>query len=145
MTVLESLQEVLADSLGQVMQNMCFILVSESDDASSTEKIWVERVLEFSGPVRGEFRIRAPFDSAAHIASDFLGEDLEQLTATQIHEVISEMANVVCGNVLGNCYPSNAFSLTSPRQPEATTVWHGRKFAWDDGMVEVYIHSETAD
>jgi len=100
---------------------------------------WVGRVLCFEGPVNGSFGIRLPKRVATQIASDFLGAEADELNEQQVADVTGELANMVCGNVLGHAYAEQAFTLSTPVEGEVPADVRCSEFAWDDGLLETWV------
>ena len=74
----------------------------------------VEARLHFAGDPSGEFRLRVAVQAAASISADFLGIDPADLTESRIHEVVCEMANMICGAVLSRIESGATFRLGAP-------------------------------
>ena len=83
--------------------------------------------------------------SARSIAANFLGLDAEELSQTQIHEVISELTNMIAGSLISSFETDCCFTLSHPemessddfiRQLQAS---EGRIFQLDDGFFAVWL------
>jgi CheY-specific phosphatase CheX len=98
--------------------------------------------LTFEGSHRGEFLFSISPDTARSIASGFLGLDPEEMTGTQLGDVILELANILCGALMSTLWPESALSLGSP---EAVSAEHSFPeamhccFSLPNGMVAVSI------
>lgn len=136
----EQISQKLGVAMAEVLESMCFILPGEPvDPAAYAAEPWIERTLTFHGPEEGRFGIRAPHSVAARIASDFLGEDPTDLSSKQVDEVMGELANMVCGNLLGHCYHERAFTLTSPVPSEGELHEPGARFDWEEGVLLSWV------
>lgn len=136
----EQLSSNLEMAMTQVMESMCFILPGEpADEHTFANESWVERTLTFHGPEEGRFGIRAPHSVAIRIASDFLCEDPIDLTEKQVGEVMGELANMVCGNLLGHCYQDRAFALTTPVAQEPVFEEQNARMDWEEGILVAWV------
>jgi CheY-specific phosphatase CheX len=136
----EQISATLQTAMTEVLESMCFILPGEPVDmAAFAGEPWMEHTLTFHGPEEGRFGIRAPRPVAVRIASDFLGEDPVDLSEQQVGEVMNELANMVCGNVLGHCYHDHAFALTSPTVMHPVSQEQGAQFDWEEGVLVAWV------
>ena len=78
--------------------------------------------VSFDGDPPGSFQMRIARPAANAVAADFLGEDLESLSARQSTDVTLELANMICGAVLSRIESRAAFRLGSPQIVADDTV-----------------------
>ena len=138
------LQNRLQEALNEVLESMCFL---SSEDASSDKQQeaerWVGRRLDFRGPRDGCFGLRTPLPTARVIASNFLGEEPEDIADDQVGEVIGEVANMVCGTFLASIDSHQAFDLTTPRPDDqrdpASLNRIAHTYALDEGELVVWL------
>jgi CheY-specific phosphatase CheX len=138
------IQNRLQEALNEVLEAMCYL---SSEDATSDERQktehWVGRRLDFRGPRDGRFGLRTPLPTARVIASNFLGEELEDITDDQAGEVIGEVANMVCGTFLASIDSHQAFDLTTPRPDDqrepASLNRVAHAYALDEGELVVWL------
>ena len=118
MTQSEQLTALLAPSMAEVLEQMCFILAEQqvcaAAEASAGPSICAQ--VAFAGAARGTCGISVPTKAAVRIAADFLGESAEGAASTpgELHDVIGEMANMVCGNLLGKAFAQTKCTLGTP-------------------------------
>jgi CheY-specific phosphatase CheX len=109
------IHQAMHDAVVEVLEKMFFIEAGGeplSDPAPREPGMLVE--IAFDGDPPGSFRMSLPRTAAARIAADFLGEDLESVTANQVDEVTKELANMICGAVLSRIESSASFRLSAP-------------------------------
>jgi CheY-specific phosphatase CheX len=84
--------------------------------------------LEFRGEVAGTFTLAVGTSTAEHLALSFMGMDAdEHLERQPVVEVLGELANMLCGNFLGQLQYRDSFQLSSPREvtlSEVSAVGH---------------------
>src|ERR1035438_8629858 len=94
-----------------VLETMFF----EEAVATACDHAWLSTAISvhvsFEGSHQGEFLLSVSPDTARSIASGFLGLDLEEMTETQLGEVMLELANILCGALMSNLWPESAMSL----------------------------------
>jgi CheY-specific phosphatase CheX len=78
----------------------------------------VEARVYFSGELSGIFRMRVSEASARSLAASFLGEFEENLSVSQIAEVVCELTNMLCGWIVSKAKSQGCFDL---RPPELVT------------------------
>jgi CheY-specific phosphatase CheX len=104
----------LAESVREVLEKMFFAdLVEPEQEGDPPRDIHAEVI--FDGNPPGSFDLALDLDAARSAAADFLGEDPEDLTTAQMHEVVCELANMICGSVLSRVESSATFRLEKPR------------------------------
>lgn len=105
---------VLAESVKEVLEKMFFAdLVEPEQEVAPPRDIHAQVI--FEGDPSGSFDLVLDLDAARSAAADFLGEDPEELTAEQMHQVVCELANMICGSVLSRIESSGTFRLEEPR------------------------------
>jgi CheY-specific phosphatase CheX len=135
---------LLEGAVAEVLESMCFLSTSgEGALPAPGESAWVARSLEFHGPVHGAFGVRVPLDTARLLASNLLGEEGEEVSDEQAGEAVGELANIVCGVLLGRIESQHTFDLSAPRAVEATPVAGQdrvcRTIALDEGVMMVWL------
>lgn len=103
----------LAESVREVLEKMFFADVTGGEEP--TAPVGVAAQIVFEGDPPGSFRLDLDLVAARSVAADFLGEDPADLTATQMHYVVCELANMICGSVLSRIEGSATFRLGSPQ------------------------------
>jgi CheY-specific phosphatase CheX len=73
--------------------------------------------LKFEGEVRGTFALAVAAQTAQKLALSFMGMDpSERLERQAVIEVLGELANMLCGHVLGQLQYHDTFRLSSPKE-----------------------------
>lgn len=137
----------------EVLETMFFELLADVPDVGSlpaSGPLDSSRV-EFEGSSRGAFVVAAPPELTGSLADSFLGlEDLEGRDANA-GLVLSELANMVCGNALGRYQPNGIFRLSMPvtrlgrpagELNDPTLTWV--RFPLDGGPLYVGLQLEAA-
>jgi hypothetical protein len=99
-------------SAGQVLETMFFTgveAVAEQTSFACDETI--ARTVRFEGPPNGEFCVGLPHQTAAALASSFLGLDPEEISTSDCEQIAEELANMICGSVLSHYAPQGSFHL----------------------------------
>lgn len=118
---------LLVAAAGEVLETMFFEeVVATGENPPGTADLVAARV-GFRGSRSGTFRLWLPGPSAERLAAGFLGLDDAVEAAGRTGQVVSELANMVCGSVLSRLEAGSAFSLEAPalsgEQPGPDTVW----------------------
>jgi len=71
--------------------------------------------VSFRGSRSGALDVAAPEATATALAASFLGETAESVPAEQVPAVIGELANVLCGVVLGRVEEGGQFVIAPPK------------------------------
>jgi len=109
-----ALSTSLREAVDDVLEKMFFVQVlGEACGERPLEELVVAH-LEFEGRPSGSFTLRVTADAARSMAADFLGEEAAALPADRTAEVISELANMVCGAALSRVEKDTTFRLSPP-------------------------------
>lgn len=112
--VSEALAHALEASTADVLEKMFFIRglgVVENEVPESG----VTAHLTFEGDPPGWLTLRITAPAARSIAADFLGAEEAELSDREVGEVVSELANVICGSALSRVETKSTFRLATPR------------------------------
>jgi CheY-specific phosphatase CheX len=141
----------LAESVSEVLETMYFTGVAGSEKQEAPpDGDWICTRLDFHGSRPGSLGVRAPLPTARILAESFLGAEPETITESQCVEVLGEMTNMICGNVLSRLAKEERFALSHP-EPEPAD-WNGQWrnhtvasiFQLDDGALALWLDWETA-
>jgi CheY-specific phosphatase CheX len=109
-----SLAGALRESTNEVLERMFFIeCLSESREFVPEPEV-VAR-LTFDGDPPGDLELKVSASAARSVAADFLGTDPADLSEQEIHDVVCELANMICGSVLSRVESTATFRLAAPR------------------------------
>jgi hypothetical protein len=112
----DALVGALLDSCcSQVLETMFFSPVV--DYADPGESVGVERLttlLHFNGKPHGDLEIDIDPHVALLLAACFLGVEPEEVSATNVDEVMAEFANMTCGSALSSLGRVEYFHLETP-------------------------------
>ena len=110
-----SIEAVLRQAVAVVLETMFFTEVAAETDCRLNAGPQIAASLEFEGPLRGAFGLSLPAETAATLASDFLGLDAAEPPATeQVQQVVCELANMICGRAL-SALEKDGLRLSGPR------------------------------
>ncbi|MFB3776613.1 MAG: chemotaxis protein CheX [Bryobacteraceae bacterium] len=145
------LHQMLADSAAEVLETMFFTSVTEEGDpptAAGEPSICAR--LSFRGKPPGRFGVCVSIETGRRIAASFLGAEEEEVTEAQIGEVVSELANMLCGSVLSRLERETRFELSHPELDPAgngcafdPTAAH-RLLAVEGGAVALWLELEQS-
>ena len=99
----------------EVLETMFFTTVI--GEGSASQEIVDARTarLCFRGDPSGGFGVSVSMNSARKIAANFIGSETpDELTASEIEDVVGELANMLCGSVLSGIRSGSHFDLTHP-------------------------------
>jgi len=110
------LHRAMHESLVDVLEKMFFIsILDETPDAAPLavrEEIAVR--VGFEGKPSGSLTLLLNRLVARSIAGDFVGVEPEELSDSQVGEVMCELANMICGSVLSRVESAVTFRLGAP-------------------------------
>ena len=111
---------------------------------------YVSAGVSFQGTRNGSLDVAAPESTAMALAASFLGEDPESVPAEQVPTVIGELANVLCGVVLGRVEEGGQFVIAPPQVSRldlanlARNVEVRRVFELEEGTLSVGLTIDPA-
>jgi hypothetical protein len=104
--------ESVLPAAGQVLETMFFTgVVAVEEQAEGACDGRISKTVQFEGPSSGEFCVGLPGETAAALASSFLGLPLEEITVAQCEQIAAELANMICGSVVSRYSPQGSFRL----------------------------------
>jgi len=103
----------LREAVDEVLETMFFIESEALAGDRPAEEV-VASSVEFEGSPSGTLRLRITLEAARGMAADFLGEEASDLPAARTAEVISELANMICGATLSRVESETTFRLSAP-------------------------------
>jgi CheY-specific phosphatase CheX len=150
----EQIAEVLGSAAETVLETMFFTMAEgEAEPIFAPETELMRTAIAFSGEWSGTFEMMTPFSCARTIAEGFVGADeMEQMEADKVGEVMGELANMVCGSTLSQLANDKIFDLGAPRQlhsgepnlsAAANAVTASRGLNLGEGMVAFSMAIET--
>jgi CheY-specific phosphatase CheX len=99
----------------EVLENMFFsgVMGEMEDTKNEPDGERLCATVTFAGSRSGELTVSAASATVAVMAAGFLGED-ETVADLQAQSVVGELANVLCGAVLGHMEPKGSFAISPP-------------------------------
>jgi hypothetical protein len=135
----------LAAAARRVLETMCFsTLVGPVEAATAQSTLALAAAVHYSGPSSGTVMIGLSGAAAHALTENFLGgyvdeDDAEGLR--QQREFTAELANMICGAVVGTFFGPGPYTLAAPEEvePERLADLDGLRgdFALDEGMLSV--------
>jgi hypothetical protein len=108
--------QLLSEAASDVLESMCFLGVAGvSDDRSWPQGDAIVCSLEFWGDGGGSFGAVVAYPVGLLIAENFLGQPSEEISRSQVEEVLCELANMICGSFLSGLRTDAIFDLSHPR------------------------------
>lgn len=136
----------LAVASSEVLERMFFTDVMGDSEASRTASPdCLCAALGFQGEPYGSLRLEISRPAARSLAANFLGVEREEdLADGAIGEVVCELANMICGNILSRQGNTGTFDLSAPRlldpaAPSEKRAGIGRKFELENGDLTVFL------
>jgi CheY-specific phosphatase CheX len=122
----KTLERGLAAAIDETLQTMFFIVSEPESEEGADEsgRPVMEALVAFTGDMDGRLLLRIGSREAAAMASDFLGLDEPEVTASHMNQVVGELANMICGSALSRIWPEGAFRIETPvvMEPEPQTA-----------------------
>jgi hypothetical protein len=103
---------ILEAAASEVLETMFFSAVFGPADPSTLGPGW-RAVVMFTGTRVGSVTVCAGDETARALAASFLGAD-ESVPVRQIASILGELANMLCGAVLGRIEPEGRFMIAPP-------------------------------
>ena len=110
---MSELNSLLDQTTEDVLENMFFSgIMGEMQEEAGGERLFA--TVAFSGSSGGRLSVSAPASTAAVLAAGFVGEEDGSVSDSQVRAVVGELANVLCGAVLGRMNPAGHFVISAP-------------------------------
>lgn len=107
----------LAEAAQQVLQTMFFVapMGEVPPGTPAPAEPWEAARLTFRGEPSGAFAVSVSEAAARTMAANFLGIEREgDLSTLEVSDVVSELANMICGSVLSRLETESEFELGTP-------------------------------
>jgi CheY-specific phosphatase CheX len=114
------LDQLLDGITEEVLEGMFFSAVMGETAGEIAGPCLFARV-SFSGSRNGSLAVAAPNATAASLAGSFLGTEDGSAPEDQVNAALGELANILCGAVLGRSEPAGRFAISTP---EVSTIEH---------------------
>lgn len=112
------LNQLLDQAAGEVLENMFFSgVMSEMEGEPEGGRLCA--TVSFTGSSDGELTVSAAPSTLAVLAAGFLGTEDDNVADAQVRSVAGELANVLCGAVLGHMDPKGSYRISPPTVSEA--------------------------
>ena len=92
------IREAMAESVREVLEKMFFVELQDCATGLGAERIAAQVI--FDGDPPGNFLLEMDMAAARAVAANFLSEDPAEFGIQEIHDVVCELSNIVCGSVL---------------------------------------------
>lgn len=133
---------VIRSSVEEVLETM-FLTCLEDDAPADGVPPVISSTLTFRGNPSGALQVEVSEAAARELAGNFLGDD--EVAPAHTGEVICELANMICGSVLGQLGSETLFDLSSPQQGAALSgEFFTERFAIPGGALAVSIQLTPA-
>lgn len=111
---MSELESLLGFAAEEVLETMFYSAVM-GPGAELAEGPYLAGGVSFTGTRSGALGVSAPQSTATALAAAFLGESPDEVPASQVPTIIGELANVLCGVVLGRIEPGGQFVIAPPQ------------------------------
>ena len=110
----KSLEPLVEAAMVEALETMCFsgVLAPLPQNVRTEDSLTTE--VHFTGDAKGHLRVVLSRDAAQTVASNFLGEDPDQVGPQQVEEVACELTNMICGCMLTTYDNNGRFDLSAP-------------------------------
>lgn len=107
------LNQLLNQAAEEVLENMFFSgVMGQMEGEPEGERLCA--TVSFDGSTGGELSVSAAPSTLAVLAAGFLGTEDEDVADAQVRSVAGELANVLCGAVLGHMDPKGNIRISPP-------------------------------
>jgi CheY-specific phosphatase CheX len=108
------IEQLLDGVTEEVLEGMFFSAVM-GETTGEVEGSCLSARVSFSGSRNGSLAVSAPNATAASLAGSFLGTEDGSAPEDQINAALGELANILCGAVLGRSEPAGRFAISTPQ------------------------------
>ncbi|MEI9973605.1 MAG: chemotaxis protein CheX [Ignavibacteriota bacterium] len=105
-------EDVLSSATEEVLETMFY--TGAFGPGTEGEGPYFSAGVSFKGSHNGVLDVAVPEITAMSLAASFLGETIDSVPAEQVPTVIGELANVLCGVVLGKIAEGGEFVIAPP-------------------------------
>jgi CheY-specific phosphatase CheX len=128
----ESLRRSAVDVTSHILETMFFVTIEPwtgraEEKPFSDSARWLEGRIGFRGPFSGEVRVYVPLPLARDMATNFLGLEEGTPSDAQATDVISEVTNMICGNLLSQLDRKVIYDLSIPEAGSVSPEVVGRE------------------
>ena len=109
----QNFDQLISETVSAVLETM-FFTIPVGHAELKVHAGDMEARLAFHGHPSGALDVRLSRSGARMLAGGFLGEEDETLTDTQLGQVTSELANMLCGSLVSKLEPEESFDLDPP-------------------------------
>lgn len=144
----ESFVDAVSRVLAEVLETMFFAEAIATDCGHDWLSSAVGARIGFAGSHLGELRLSISRDAADSIGCAFLGLEPLEITEPLCTQVILELTNILCGDILSHLWPESKLALGPPElcaeEPAVEGALH-QCFEVPEGKLAVWIRwSEAA-
>ena len=136
----------IAEATAKVLESMYFTsILDEGLEPAQQEVSWIAAKLDFQGNPSGSFGIGVSPESARSLTANFLGVEAEELSQTQVNEVVGELTNMIAGSLVSHFESDGCFTLSHPEMESSDDLnkhlqaSDGRIFPLEDGSLAVWL------
>jgi len=120
--MLENLRQTVISVVSNVFETMFFLTLelqeegwAEGMSSLTSSSTFFRGEIGFHGRQSGRLRLYLPSELAKAMATNFLGLEEGTATESQTQDMVSELCNVVCGNLLSQLDRKTVWDLSLPR------------------------------
>lgn len=135
---ISNLDQLIGISASEVLETMFFTgVMGETTDLPNDP---ITTRLDFRGTPSGSFGLSLSHDSSRQIAAGFLAEEEQDISQSQVNEVICELTNMLCGSILSRLETETSFDLSHPElAPFPESPEYSRNFEIENGTLGVWL------
>ena len=147
-----SLEKQLFQATALTFEGLGFLMVAPDLEEQQKAGSWEAAVeVGFRGPFSGKVVLAVSDGVLSNVMSNMLGDEAAASGSTR-QDLLGELANVICGNVLGQVSPGRrSFDLSAPRPLPLAELkgWNEAPageihVGLDDGRADVYLFVRSA-
>ena len=119
--MVENMQRIVLAVLSNVLETMFFVTVDPFEDeqgkdpSSKKSSNFFKGEIGFKGKYSGLLTLYLPTELAKTMAINFMGTEESIVPEAQAMDVVGELCNILCGNLLSQLDKKTGYVLTTPR------------------------------
>lgn len=141
----KKIQDLLMNAIFEVFEKMFFVFLEPVDEDVKYDMI---TSINFTGPIKGEFKVYFMRGVAETMVQNMLGVDANGVTEKLVEDCTKEAVNMISGNFLQKQDSSKVFDLSIPvfekksgvftpqKEVSSETVWN-LSFESDESLMGV--------
>jgi len=120
--VFEDIRTIAVSVTSHIFETMFFTFLDPQGEGQEEEpsdfgssSVFLKSEIGFVGKYSGKLELSVPMGLARTMVSNFIGLEEEEVLESQAVDMVSELCNMICGNLSSQLDGKNAWDLTIPK------------------------------